>query len=231
MNMSRGFSTTIALLLVLVALGAGAAAGGWYVQSSGPVTPADQMAQAKKSDATTEATITLSKNMRKLWEDHITWTRMYIVSATYNNKDTEDISNRLLKNQEDIGAAIAPYYGLEAGQKLTSLLKTHITGAVELISAAKAGDKTAQSRASEAWDANANEIAGFLSSANPNWPKDQVLDMLRDHLDATKQEATNILSNNFKAGIADYDRVHGQILTMADAITDGIVKQFPDRFD
>src|SRR5688572_11942105 len=70
--------------------------------------------------------------MRKLWEDHITWTRLYIVSAAASLPDKDATAQRLLRNQEDIGNAIKPYYGAAAGNQLTALLKDHILGAVEL---------------------------------------------------------------------------------------------------
>src|SRR5688500_20322833 len=65
--------------------------------------------------------------MRKLWEDHITWTRVFIISAVADLPDKAAATERLLQNQVDIGNAIKPYYGNAAGDKLTTLLKEHIT--------------------------------------------------------------------------------------------------------
>lgn len=172
----------------------------------------------------------LSKNMRKLWEDHITWTRLYLVSAIEENNGTDVVVNRLLKNQEDIGNAVKPYYGNEAGEKLTELLKTHITTAADIVSAAKQGNQNAQSAAEKKWYDNANEIADFLNGANPNWDKSEMRVMMKDHLDLTRQEAVNLLGKKYEASIADYDAIHNQILSMADSLTEGIVKQFPDKF-
>jgi hypothetical protein len=79
--------------------------------------------------------------MRKLWEDHITWTRLAIVSFAAGGADLQATETRLLRNQTDIGNAIKPFYGDDAGNKLTALLKEHIMGAVDLLAAAKAGDQ------------------------------------------------------------------------------------------
>src|SRR5678815_2469589 len=68
----------------------------------------------------------LRNDMRKLWEDHITWTRLYIVSAAANLPNKDATAQRLLQNQTDIGNAIKPFYGDAAGVKLTGLLKDHI---------------------------------------------------------------------------------------------------------
>src|SRR5687768_7811917 len=77
--------------------------------------------------------------MRVLWEDHITWTRLAIVSLATGSPDTQATVARLLKNQTDIGNAVKPYYGKAAGDKLTAELRKHILIAADLIAAAKAG--------------------------------------------------------------------------------------------
>ena len=131
----------------------------------------------------------LRGDMRKLWEDHITWTRLYIVSATASLPDKDATAQRLLRNQADIGNAIKPFYGEAAGTKLTALLKDHITIAVEIIDAAMKGDAARKDDAVKRWSANADDIAAFLSGANPsNWPAADMKKMMRDHLDLTTAE-------------------------------------------
>jgi hypothetical protein len=139
-------------------------------------------------------------------------------------------SARLLRNQEEIGNAIAPYYGAAAGSQLTNLLKQHILIAVDLVSAAKAGDQAKVADADRRWHANANDIATFLSGANPNWPKATVLAMLNQHLALTTQEATARIQGRWADDASAFDSIFNQILGMADALSDGIVKQFPNRF-
>lgn len=169
--------------------------------------------------------------MRKLWEDHITWTRLYIVSFAADLPDTDLTAERLLQNQTDIGDAIKPMYGDEAGNQLTELLKEHITGAVNLLTAAKAGDAAAADEAGAAWNANGEAIATFLNSANPdNWPLDDLKAEMQMHLDLTLKEAQARLSGDYAADIAAYDEVHQHILGMADILSAGIIKQFPDMF-
>ena len=173
----------------------------------------------------------LRSGMHKLWEDHIVYTRNFIISFAGNLPDQDAVSARLLQNQVDIGDAIKPFYGDAAGSQLTSLLKDHILGAVEILKAAKAGDKAATDAAVTKWQANGDQIAMFLSNANPkNWPAATMKSEMRQHLDLTLKEATDRLGGNYAADIKDYDEVHHHILGLADALTDGIVKQFPDRF-
>ena len=173
----------------------------------------------------------LHDDMRKLWEDHITWTRLAIVSFAGGLPDLPATENRLLQNQADIAAAIRPYYGAAASATLRTLLRAHILGAVALLQAAKAGDNAALARAHDAWYANGNDIADFLSGANPrNWPRGEMRTMMKTHLDETLKEAVDRLNGRFDADVRDYDAVRRSILEMADMLSDGIVAQFPSRF-
>jgi hypothetical protein len=178
----------------------------------------------------TRSAVQLHDAMRKLWSDHVFWTRLYIIEAAANNPAAQTTAARLLRNQEDMGNAIAPYYGTAAGAKLTDLLKQHINIAVDLVAAAKANDNARVADADRRWHANADDIATFLSGANPNWPKAAVLGMLNQHLALTTQEATARLQGRFSDDAAAFDQIFTQAIGMADALSDGIVKQFPARF-
>jgi hypothetical protein len=179
----------------------------------------------------TQKALAFHDDMRKLWEDHITWTRLAIVSFAAGLPDFDQTAGRLLRNQEDIGNAIKPYYGRRAGNQLTALLKEHIGGAVDLLMAAKGGDDAAFASAKRAWYANGREIARFLNAASPRFlPLAAVRRLMRGHLDQTLVEAGHVLSGDHAAGIRDYDLVHRHILMMADAISGAIIRQFPARF-
>ncbi|HKF41491.1 MAG TPA: hypothetical protein VKG01_00180 [Thermoanaerobaculia bacterium] len=169
--------------------------------------------------------------MRKLWEDHITWTRIFIISALGDLPDKAAATDRLLRNQTDIGDAIKPFYGDGAGTKLTGLLRDHILIAADIVTAAKAGDSDKLNASKTKWTANADDIAGFLSSANPkNWPAADMKAMMHDHLAATTAELEARLNKDWAGDVKAYDRVHDQILMMSDALSDGIIKQFPAKF-
>jgi hypothetical protein len=175
--------------------------------------------------------VALRTAMDKLWEDHITWTRMVIVDFAAGLPDLKTAEVRLLRNQADIGNAIKPYYGAAAGKKLTSLLRTHILEAVPVLVAAKAGDKPKLTQALAAWYANANQIAAFLSRANPHsWPLPMMRTMMKQHLALTTKEAVARLQGNWTADVRAYDQVHAEILSMSHMLSSGIVRQFPRRF-
>jgi hypothetical protein len=183
------------------------------------------------ADHRSREAIRLRNKMRKLWEDHIVWTRQFIVSAIAELPDTDTAAGRLLANQDHIGDAIKPFYGKAAGGRLTTLLRDHILIAADLVGAAKAGDQEEVEAASARWDANGRDIADFLHSANPeNWPRKEMRTMMAEHLEWTLAEASARLSGDWAADVAAYDHIHRDILHMADMLSKGIIAQFPGRF-
>lgn len=169
-------------------------------------------------------------NMSVLWEDHVTWTRNVILCLVDGLPGTDQAVKRLLQNQVDIGNSIKPYYGEEAGKKLTALLTPHITIAAEVVKAAKTGNAAALDEANIRWSANANEISEFLCKANPNWTLAEMKMMMSDHLKLTADEAVQRIKKDYDADVIAYDKVHNEILKMSDILADGIAKQFPEKF-
>jgi len=178
----------------------------------------------------TKSAVNLRTDMRKLWEDHITYTRNYIISALATLPDVGAVAERLLRNQDDIGNAIKPVYGEEAGKKLASLLRDHILVATEVVKAAMEGKADDLGKAQAKWTANADEIAAFLSGANPNWTKAALEDMLHKHLEYTTAEVVSRLKLDWAGDIEAYDKGHTHMLMFSDMLTQGIIAQFPDKF-
>jgi hypothetical protein len=177
------------------------------------------------------AAVSLKLALRRLWSDHVIWTREYVVAAVQGTPDASAAAGRLLKNQEDIGNAVVPLYGAGAGEALTGLLKQHILIAVDLVAAAKAGDNAKFAENDRKWTENVEEIAGLLSGANPqNWSRADVTDLLMQHLNLTKGEVVARLKSDWDGDVAAFDAIFTEILTVADVLADGIVKQFPDKF-
>ena len=170
--------------------------------------------------------------MRKLWEDHVTWTRLTIVSAAADLPDLGPTLARLQQNQDDIGAAIVPYFGQAAGDALAALLHQHIDGAVALVVAAKKGDTAGFDAAKTAWYANGQAIADFLFGANPKyWPQATMRDAMQAHLDQTLKEAADRLAGHYADDVADYEVAHQHILHMADLLSAGIIQRFRNSFE
>lgn len=169
--------------------------------------------------------------LRELWQDHVQYTRNVILNIIDDLPGTNEAVTRLLKNQDDIGNAIKPVYGEAAGKKLSELLREHIAIAADLLKAAKANNQVDFNTANTKWFKNADEIAAFLSSANPkNWPADDMKKMMHQHLGFTTQEAVARIKKDYKADIEAYDKAKAELMEMSDMLATGIVKQYPDKF-
>ncbi|MGM9988571.1 MAG: glycosyltransferase [Bacillaceae bacterium] len=167
---------------------------------------------------------------RKLWSDHVLWTRNFIISDLADLGDKDAVAKRLLQNQDEIGNSIKPYYGQKAGDMLAKLLREHILLAVDVVNAAKKNDKAALDKSNKLWYKNADDIAKFLSKANPNWPYETMKAMLFTHLKLLTDQVVARINKDWNADIVAYDKGENHILMLADLLSNGIIKQFPEKF-
>jgi len=181
-------------------------------------------------NAISKAQAGLNNQLRLLWEQHVVWTRLTIVSMVFGLPDVDLVTNRLLRNPKDFEALLKPLYGDRIASRFADLFTNHLVIAAELVRAAKAGDTRAAADAEKRWYTNADEIAAFLGSINPYWSVQQWRTMLREHLALTKSEAVNMLTGKYAEGINVFDQIEKQALEMADVMTNGIVQQFPGNF-
>lgn len=173
----------------------------------------------------------LNQSMRELWSAHMYWT-LITVDAFFNDPNgLESKLGRLLQNQQDIGNAVIPFYGEEAGKQLAKLLTEHIEGAVPVLQAAQANDEKALDVAVKDWYRNANEIGEFLASANPkHWTAEETKAGLEMHISHTIDYAVNILKGDYKTAFESYEEALQHMLVLGDILSDGLSKQFPKHF-
>ena len=224
--------TLTALVAFFSALAALAFSGGHDAHAHG-LAAADHHhhAAVRSEHHITVRELKFRQDMRKLWEDHVTWTRLAVISLIDESPDTNATVTRLLRNQQDIGDAIKPFYGDAAGNTLTQKLREHILIAADLIAAAKSGDQQRIAAEQARWHQNAREIAAFLSQANSsNWSEGEMTAMMFEHLRLTTDEVVARLQGNWDADVTAYDSIHVQALGMADMLSTGIIAQFPRRF-
>lgn len=125
--------------------------------------------------------VDLINTLRMLWEQHIVWTRMTIVSILAGLPDINLVTERLLRNPIDFEKALKPFYGDKIASRFRDLFKSHLVIAAELVKAAKTGNNQAVANAEKRWYANADEIANFLGRINPYWSQQDWQTMLHEH--------------------------------------------------
>lgn len=168
--------------------------------------------------------------MRGLWEDHINFTRNYVISALADLPDADVVAQRLLKNKDDIGEAVRPYYGDEVSARLSSLLRDHITIAAEVVKAAKLGQTAELGVAQSKWTANGKDIAAFLARTIPSLSKAKLEAMLQRYHDFTTKGIESRLKKEWAADLRSYDDGHAYMMMFADTLAAGIGKHLSGRF-
>lgn len=225
---ARGSAAAVAGLAIAATLIAGCSSGS---SSSAAAAAATSSPSAAAVSQNVDAQTGLYSAMHELWSQHMEWTYATVDAFFHDPKALQPSLDRLLRNQHDIGAAIVPFYGQAAGDKLTALLVAHINDAVPVLKAAQAGDAAALKTASDAWYANAKQIADLLSSANSrNWPTSATEPMLQTHISQTTAYAVDLLKGDYAQAITDYDKAEQHMAMLADTLAKGIIAQFPDKF-
>jgi LysM repeat protein len=174
--------------------------------------------------------LNLRNTLRKLWEEHVAWTRMAIESMAFSLPDLTQVSARLLRNAPDMASALRPLYGETNAARFGALIRDHLTIASQLVTAAKAGNVQAAQDAERRWYVNADQIAEFLNGINPYINKENFRNMLYNHLALTKAEAVATLNKDYAKSIDLFDQIETQALAMADTMAGAIKMQFPNVF-
>ena len=174
--------------------------------------------------------VRLLEKMNLVWEQHIMWTRMLLISIAENLKDLEATQTRLLRNPKDIADVFRPYYGNNVASEIQRLLTEYLAIEKDLIVALKNKDQEQANELSTKWYQNADRMAEAFSSINPFYPKEEIRRMLYEHLRLTTEEVNARLRGDYVADINAYDMVQKEILKMSQFFVDGIVQQFRNIF-
>ena len=169
--------------------------------------------------------IGLMNRLRQLWEQHVYWTRFFIISTAAGLGDIEPVTNRLLQNPKDFAQLLIPIYGMKTANQFQELFTQHLMIAGDLVNAAKNGQVDQVNEARVKWYQNADEIAKFLSSINPRWEETKWRNMMHSHLEMTEKEATLRLQGHYADDIRVFNSIENEALQMADYMFYGLAKQ------
>ena len=194
-----------------------------FAQHAGHTNVAQAPAVAKVAET--------SAAMRDLWVGHIFWVRNVVVDTLAKNKTSALASEKeVVANAKQIAAAIEPYYGKAASDKLFGLLAGHYGAVKEYLEASVAGSKTKQDVALKNLTGNATEIAKFLSSANPHLPFETLNGLLLAHGGHHVQEIEQLKSKQYAQEARTWEAMKKHMYVIADALAEAIAKQFAAKF-
>lgn len=218
--------TNTAVLWVLMALIAGGAAG--YYAS--PRSVAEAAGEARGA-VPLRRQLALYSSMRKLWADHVFWARAHITAMVNGAPGADQAAARLAANEEDIADAITSYYGGEAGKDFAALLRKQGSITMEIISLTKARDAVRLQGANKRGEKNARAIAALLADLNPQWAQSHLESLTVAHMELTAAEIAARFGKKYQEDIVAFDEVFTHAMKLADALSSGIIGQFPLKFE
>ena len=145
--------------------------------------------------------VRLLELMNLVWQEHIMWTRLLLISIAEDLKDLEATQTRLLKNPKDIADVFRPYYGNLIANEIEKLLTEHLIIGKDLIVALKNNNQEQANLLNTKWYQNADRMAEAFNSINPYYPKEEIQSMLYEHLRLTTIEVNARLKGDYVADI------------------------------
>lgn len=169
--------------------------------------------------------------LHDLWAGHIFWIRNVVLDNATNNPDARDAAEKeVVANAKQIADTITPFYGEAASEKLFTLLAGHYGAVKEYSEATVAGSKPQQDVALAHLASNADEIAIFLSGANPNLPKDTVRGLIAAHGAHHVAQITQFQDRDYAHEAETWRVMRQHVYVIADALTTALATQFPAKF-
>jgi len=200
---------------------------------TGPLASADQstMTQvAAKPSATTKAAA-LRSALDQLLGEHVQLAAD-ATNAALNGRDGEfkAAAAALDANSVDISNAIGSIYGKDAGEAFLGLWRSHIGMVVEYTVGTASKDKMKQDKAVGDLMQYTKDFGAFLNSANPNLPQDAVADLVKHHAVTLKAVIDAQAAGDQEKAYTALRTAYGHMAMIAEALAQGIVKQFPKKF-
>jgi hypothetical protein len=169
--------------------------------------------------------------LRDLWAGHIFWIRNVVLDNATNNPSARDAAEKeVVANAKQIAGTITPFYGEAASEKLFTLLAGHYGAVKEYSEATVVGNTRQQDTALAHLASNADEIAVFLSGANPNLPKDTVRGLIAAHGAHHVAQITQFQEKDYAREAETWQIMRQHVYVIADALTTALATQFPAKF-
>ena len=181
--------------------------------------------------ADTAAVLETKMALRDLWVEHIFWIRSYVLASHAGDQAQSKVAEtEVVANAEALANTIAPFYGQPAADAFFKLLAGHWGAVRDYDTATVAKSQSGQSKAGASLTSNAQEIAKFLSGANPYLPEDAVFSLLAAHGAHHVAQINQIASGDFQGESATWHAMRKHVMAIGDATVDALGKQFPDKF-
>lgn len=166
--------------------------------------------------------VCLMQQLRQLWEQHVYWTRFFIISTAASLTDPGPVTDRLLQNPKDFARALTPFFGARTAGQFGDLLTEHLEIGGELVTDLKNRETAKADDARRRWYASADAISAFLAGINTCWSEDKWRELFYSYLEMTEKEAALRLQGDYTADIRMFGLIETEALRMADYMYCGL---------
>ncbi len=185
---------------------------------------AEKVREDAVKDKVTEKELELNQYMRKLLGENTIWMRNYTISYMANHTDMKDVTQRLMKNQAEIGKAFGLWFGKEKGNAIGDLMSKNLISFGDILKGMMDKNKN-ESIISE-------KLVDYLVKINPKWSKTDLGHNFKKYNEMFINSATARYRKKHNEEIEAFDKAHNYAMhDLADYITKGIVDEFPEKFD
>jgi hypothetical protein len=190
-----------------------------------------KVSSGAQKNARTQKTFQTAASLREVWLGHIFWVRnVSIAVIDKNDLAVKAAEQQAVANAKAIAKSIEPFYGSAAEESFFKLLAGHYGAVKAYLVATVAAEAAAQATATQALTSNAEEIAVFLSKANPYLPKDAVQGLLLAHGGHHIQQIQQLKDRQYGAEAKTWEEMKNHVYRIADATADALAKQFAEKF-
>lgn len=173
----------------------------------------------------------LKNEMLRLWIDNAIWTRQSILCLTDKLPGTQESLYRLLINQENMGRIFTKYYGKTAGDEFCELISSNTSLTIRIIREKSIRSTNELDQIEKRMVYNVKKTAAYLANINPNWEKAELEKLFLLQLELFEKQVEARISGNYVKDIEIMDKIISESYYLADVLSEGIIKQFPGRFN
>ncbi len=187
-------------------------------------------AQVLSTPSENDKRLVFKAEMSRLWIDNAIYSRQAILCLVDRLPGAEESLYRLMINQEDMGRMFTRFYGREKGDEFCDLISSNTSLTVSMIrnKSRNSGDYEA---ARAKMDYNVDRIITYLVAVNPHWTEEELKYLIHLQSKLFDTQLQSRVNANYSYDIETFDRMISETYRLADVLSEGIMKQFPERFE
>jgi hypothetical protein len=172
----------------------------------------------------------LRVTLDRLLGEHLVLAAETMRAGLAKTADAPAARQALAGNSADLEAAVATYYGAAAGHQFGDVWRAHVDAYISYIDAVAANDSAARTASLNQLHVYHDQIAAFLSSANPYLNAAEVGALIQRHVQALISLVDSTQAGDHEQTVATLRGAYAQTFQVGDVLALATARLFPSRF-